>query len=69
MQNLDLRLRIENSGLRYRDVAQKMGIRGETLSRILRKPVNQKNWMRISLAITDLETEREDAKKKTLHDA
>ncbi len=65
MQNLDLRIRIENAGLRYRDVAQKMGIRGETLSRILRKPVSQKNWLRITNAITELENE----KKETLHDA
>ena len=53
-ENLDVRMKINAAGLTFKDVAGKIGISSVHMSRLLSKPLNSKNWVRIMKAIEDL---------------
>ena len=59
MINEDIRTRVFFSGLKYRDIARAMGCRHEYLSRIMRKPLNDRNRKKIFDAIQAVEEQRE----------
>lgn len=60
MQNLDVRIAVNDSGLTYKEIAERMGIHRGSLSRLMRTPLNSKNKARILAAIQG----KDDAKIK-----
>lgn len=54
MENLDIRLLVSESGLRYKDIAKTMEICPEYLSRMMKKPLSLRNKARILDAIEKL---------------
>lgn len=61
MKNLDIRLRVAESGLQYREIAQAIGISPTYLSRIMAKPLSKKHREQIDTAIAILERGKEGA--------
>lgn len=64
MVNEDVRMRVFVSGITYRQIAVAMGCRYEYLSRIMCKPLSDKNRKKVLDAIYEVEnrgTEREDS--------
>ena len=57
MENLDIRILTKSSGLMYKDVASRMGISKEYLSRVLRYPLKPKTKERIMTALYELRGE------------
>ena len=51
MENLDIRLIVNESGLTYRAIAEEMGIHYASLSRLMRKCLSPENRIRILTAI------------------
>ena len=51
--NLDLRLMIEDAGIRHLDVAKHLGKTPQRLSQILARPVSQEMRSRIIMAIEE----------------
>lgn len=58
MENLEIRLMIAESGLKYKDIAKKIGICISHMSRIMSAPLSQRNRVRIINAIEELKEER-----------
>lgn len=61
MRNLEIRLMVSEAGLRYIDIAQKMGISRVWLSNLLRHDLTPVNRERILKAIRELRKEKSDA--------
>lgn len=61
MENLDLRILVNEKGLKYRDLADEMNISPEWLSRLMRNTLTIENKLRIMSAIQKLtEGEKND---------
>ena len=60
MENLGIRILISESGLRYKDIAQKMGITPEWLSRLMRKDLEPEMRDKILKAVSELRGEADD---------
>ena len=54
MKNIDIRLMISDAGLMHKDIAEQIGIRPTSFSRLLRSPLSQKDRLRIIKAIETL---------------
>ena len=54
MKNLDIRMLVSDSGLKYKDVADELNITPEWLSRLLRNNLTPENKIRIMGAIERL---------------
>ena len=63
MNNLDIRLIVDNSKLTYRQIAKQIGITPEYLSGRMSKPLEQKMRERILTAIHDLTVSRETSQE------
>lgn len=61
MTNEDIRLRVFISGLTYRQIAAAMGCRHEHLSRIMRKPLSDKNRQKVLDAIHEIENQERES--------
>lgn len=55
MKNLDIRMIVSESGLKYKDIAKKLNISPEWLSRLMRNTLTKGNKTRIMKAIEDLQ--------------
>lgn len=56
MRNLDIRVMVSESGLKYTDIAKKMGISRVWLSNIMRYDLTPENHDRIMKAIRELKS-------------
>lgn len=54
MKNLDIRIRISDSGLKYKDIARALGISPEYFSRLMAKPLSEKKRREVLLTIDAL---------------
>ena len=54
MKNVDIRMMVSESKLKYKDVAKEIGISPEWLSRLLRFTLSPENKLRITEAIDRL---------------
>ena len=54
MENLDIRLAVSESGMKYRDIAKVMGVGANYLSRIMRRPLTEYQRERILQAIRSM---------------
>lgn len=59
MRNLDIRVMVSESGLRYIDIAKQMGISRVWLSNLMRYDLTTENREKILKAIRELKGERE----------
>ena len=57
MNNLDIRMLVSETGLKYKDIADELNISREWLSRLLRYDLTPKNKIRIMAAIGELTSE------------
>ena len=57
MRNLDIRVMVSESGLRYTDIAKQMGISRVWLSNLMRYDLTTENREKILKAIRDLKGE------------
>ena len=55
MENLDIRVRVYDSGITYRQIAKKIGLTPEHLSHVMRFPLKKSDRKRITDAINELE--------------
>lgn len=60
MRNLDIRLEVSESGLTYREVAQRMGVSATWLSTLMRYDLSPKNHERIMTAVRELNSQKRD---------
>lgn len=58
MKNLDIRVRVSDSGLKYSDIAGELKVSRVWLSTLMRHELSPENWERIMKAITALEAKR-----------
>ena len=58
MKNLDIRIMVNESKLRYQDIAQEMGISRVWLSNLMKRDLTPANKIRIMAAIERLTAER-----------
>lgn len=58
MKNIDIRFLISDKGIRYRDLAAVLGIRNDSLSRLMSKDLSTKSRDRIMQAIQTIEDAR-----------
>ena len=65
MQNISTRVFISDTGLRYKDITQHMGITPEYLSRLMRYPLSASNAERIESAVKELLRQRGDGNGET----
>lgn len=54
MENLDIRLAIEEAGFQFKDIAHQIGIHKCSFSRIMRYPLSTENKIRILKAIDEM---------------
>lgn len=54
MQNLDIRVLVSDSGLRYQDIAAQMGISKWWLSKLMNRELSKENRSRVMKAILEL---------------
>ncbi len=59
MRNLDIRVMVSESGLRYIDIAKQMGISRVWLSNLMRYDLTTENREKILKAIRELKGERD----------
>lgn len=57
MENVDIRLMVDDLGLKYKDIAKEMNITPPWLSRLMRKPLSLTDRVRIIDAIERLKVE------------
>ena len=57
MKNIDIRVMVAESGLRYKDIAAELGISPEWLSKLLRYTLSPDNKARIVAAIEKMKGE------------
>ena len=60
MKNLDIRMTVSEKGIRYKDIAVVMGIRKESLSRMMRRELTPDQRGRIQYAIQVIEDARNE---------
>lgn len=60
MENIDIRILVDSSGLHYKDIAYEVGISAVHLSRLMGKPLSEKMRYRILKAIDVLKGEKKD---------
>lgn len=60
MKNLDIRMTVSEKGIRYKDIAVVMGIRKESLSRMMRSELTPDQRSRIQYAIQVIEDARNE---------
>ena len=60
MENLGIRILVSESKLKYKDIAQKMGITPEWLSRLMRKDLEPEMREKILKAVSELRGEADD---------
>ena len=58
MKNLDIRMTVSEKGIHYKDIAVVMGIRKESLSRMMRSELTPDQRSRIQYAIQVIEDAR-----------
>ena len=58
MRNLDIRVMVSESGLKYTDIARQMGISRQYLSLLMRYDLTPENRSKILRAIRELNKER-----------
>lgn len=58
MKNLDVRIYVQESGLKYKDIAKQMGITPEWLSRLMRHNLQPEMRERIMTAISEIRGEQ-----------
>ena len=58
MRNLDIRVMVSESGLKYTDIAKQMGISRQYLSLLMRYDLTPENRSKILKAIRELREER-----------
>lgn len=58
MKNLDIRMTVSEKGIQYKDIAVVMGIRKESLSRMIRSELTPDQRSRIQHAIQVIEDAR-----------
>ena len=58
MKNLDIRMTVSEKGIRFKDIATIMGIRKESLSRMMRSELTPDQRSRIQYAIQTIEDAR-----------
>ena len=58
MKNLDIRIMVNESKLRYQDIAQEMGISRVWLSNLMKRDLTPTNKIRIMTAIERLTAEK-----------
>ena len=61
MRNIDLRIRISEAGLKFKDIAQALEITPEYFSRLMAKPLSKKHREQVETAIAILERGKEGA--------
>lgn len=54
VQNLDIRVLVSDSGLRYQDIAAQMGISKWWLSKLMNRELSKENRSRVMKAIMEL---------------
>lgn len=54
MKNIDVRILVSDHGLKYKDIADKLNVTPEWLSRLLRNDLTPENKIRIMGAIENL---------------
>lgn len=59
MKNIDVRVLVSDHGLKYKDIADKLNVTPEWLSRLLRNELTPENKIRIMGAIEELMNEGE----------
>lgn len=57
MKNIDIRIAVSDAGLKYQDIASKMGVSKWWLSKMMRNEMSKKNRERVLRAINELITE------------
>ena len=56
MENLNIRLMVKESGVTYRQIANEIGVSTSYLSRIMGKPLNTNNQLRIMNALEKIKS-------------
>ena len=64
MRNLDVRVMVSESGLKYQDIAKQMGISRQYLSLLMRYDLTPENRSKILRAIRDLREARGDVSEE-----
>lgn len=59
MQNLDIRVLVSDSGLRYQDIAAQMGISKWWLSKLMSHELTRENRAKVINAIMELKGEKD----------
>lgn len=59
MENLDIRIMVSESGLKYTEIAKQMGISRVWLSKLMRYDLTTENRDKILTAISELKGERD----------
>ena len=62
MRNLDIRILVSESGLKYKDIARAMYISRQYLSRLMSEELSPQNRERILRAIDKLTEKKDDGK-------
>jgi hypothetical protein len=57
MENLDIRVMVSSLGLKYIDIAKKMGISRVWLSKLMSRELSKENKVRVLQAIMELKKE------------
>ena len=63
MENLDIRILVMDSGIRYKEVAEQMGVTAAYLSRVLKVSLTPQMRARILAAINVLKENRNDIRR------
>ena len=58
MKNVDVRFLVSDKGIRYKDIAAVMGIRKDSLSRLMSRELSKRSRDRIMQAIQTIEDAR-----------
>lgn len=59
MKNLDIRIMVSESGIRYQDIAEKMGIGRVWLSKLMSRELSPERRQQIKQAIMELKDDRD----------
>lgn len=60
MKNVDIRMMVSDEGIKYKDLAEKMGISRVWMSHLMRYDLTTENRKRIMKAIEEMKGEREN---------
>lgn len=59
MKNLDIRIMVSESGIRYQDIAEKMGIGRVWLSKLMSRELSPERRQQIKQAVMELKDDRD----------